>query len=185
MTAVLVVCAALAGCSRGRDAGPGDNGQVVDTELMAFLSEARSLHHEANIKEAANDLAGATTAMVRLVDARRPQAATSSPEVEEVLADAYARLAELRLRQNAVGPAAEAVASGLAHAPQPTYFRGHLLEVQGLIEESRANALADAGKLPEAVQAREKAIKLLEEVVRIQDDVIRRSLGGQDAGGSR
>jgi hypothetical protein len=182
--AVLAVALAVAIGCRGRDGGEQDNGPVVDMELMAFLSEARALHHQANLKEESNDLPGAAAAMQRLVDARRPHAGKPTPEVEEVLADAYARLAELHLRQNALGPAADAVRTGLAHAPEPTYFRGHLIEVEGLIEEARAASLADAGKPDEAARAREKAIQLLEEVVRIQDQVIQRSLAARDAGGT-
>ena len=182
--AVLAIALAIAIGCRGRDGGEQDGTQVVDMELMAFLSEARALHHQANLKEEANDLPGAAAAMQRLVSARRPHedGSKTTPEVEEVLADAYARLAELQLRQNALGPAADAIKAGLAHAPEPTYFRGHLIEVEGLVEEARAASLADAGKPEEAARAREKAIQLLEEVVRIQDQVIQRSLAARDAG---
>jgi tetratricopeptide (TPR) repeat protein len=172
----VVLTASLLGCGR-RDGGADSDGgaAVVDTDLMAFLSEARAFHHQANLKEEAGDLAGAAAAMERLTAARRPHD-RAMPEVEEVLADAYARLAELDLRQNDSGRAAAAVKNGLAHAPEPTYFRGHLLEVEGLVEEARAGTLADAGKADEAARARERAIQLLEEVVRIQDQVIQRSL---------
>lgn len=167
----------VTGC-KNRDAT-----EVVDTELMAFLSEARALHHQANLKEASNDLPGATSAMNRLVTAQRPHGGKATPEVDEVLADAYARLAELQLRQNALEPAATSIKDGLAHAQKPTYFRGRLLEVEGLVEEARASTLADAGKLADAVRAREHAIQLLEEVVRIQENVIREST--RDGGASR
>ncbi len=179
---VLAIALAIAIGCRNREGSEQDGAQVVDMELMAFLSEARALHHQANLKEEANDLPGAAAAMQRLVGARRPHEGTTTPEVEEVLADAYARLAELELRQNALEPASEAIKEGLAHAPEPTYFRGHLIEVEGLVEEARAASLADAGKPDEAAQARESAIKLLEEVVRIQDQVIQRSLEARDAG---
>lgn len=183
----LAVAVALGALGCGRRDAHRDDAPVVDVELMAFLSEARALHHQANLKEEAGDVAGASAAMERLVTARRPRtSARPAPEVEEVLADAYARLAELHLRQGALAPAAEAIAEGLAHAPDPTYFRGHLLEVEGLVEEARAAGLADAGKPEEALRARERAIALLEEVVRIQAQVIERSLA-RDAGtgGSR
>lgn len=171
------------GC-RTRERGEREDVRAVDVELMAFLSEARALHHQANIKEGVDDLEGAVTAMERLVTARRPHAeaqGTNAPEVDEVLADAYARLAELRLRQRRHDAAAEAIAKGLTHAPSTTYFRGHLLEIEGLIEEARAAEWADAGKPQDAERARERAMALLEEVVRIQDDVIRRSLEARDA----
>ena len=166
-------------CSR-HDGG-ADDGTPVDTEIMAFLSEARALHHEANMKEEGGDLAGAVSAIERLVVARRPhperKGALAPPEIEEVLADAYARLAELRLKKGELDPAAGAVKSGLEHVAEATYFRGHLVEVQGLVEEARAAQLADAGNAAEASKAREHAIQLLEEVVKIQDQVIQRSLG--------
>jgi tetratricopeptide (TPR) repeat protein len=173
-------CSACARHDADADAGAA----VVDTELMAFLSEARALHHQANLKEEAGDLPGAAAAMERLASARRPHDVAGGkpmPEVEEVLADAYARLAELDLRQNALPKAAEAVQAGLAHASEPTYFRGHLVEVEGLVEEARAAVLVDAGKPDEAARSREKAIALLEEVVRIQDQVIQRSLANANA----
>ncbi len=154
-----------------------DDGTPVDTEIMAFLSEARALHHEANMKEDGGDLAGAVSAMERLVAARRPHPERKGPEVEEVLADAYARLAELRLKKGDLDPAAAAVESGLEHVAEATYFRGHLVEVQGLVEEARAAQLADAGNAAEAARTREHAIQLLEEVVKIQEQVIQRSLG--------
>jgi hypothetical protein len=66
------------------------------------------------------------------------------------------------------------------HAPEPTYFRGHLVEVQGLVMEATAAELTDAGKKEEAAKAREKAINLLEQVVTIQDQVIQKSLAGRD-----
>ena len=120
--------------------------------------------------------------MERLVAARRPHPEAKLPEVEEVLADAYARLAELELKRNGLPSAARAIDTGLTHAPEPTYFRGHLVEVQGLVMEATAAELTDAGKKEEAAKAREKAIQLLEEVVKIQDQVIQKSLSGRDGG---
>jgi tetratricopeptide (TPR) repeat protein len=166
-------------CDRHSTGSTTEEAPVVDMELMAFLSEARALHHQANLKEEAGDLAGAASAMQRLVNAKRPR--EKAPEIEEVLADAYARLAELELKQNHLDPAQKAIEAGLGHAPEPTYFRGHLVEVQGLVEEARSQTLADAGKPEEAAKAREKAIQLLEEVVKIQDQVIQKSLASRDA----
>lgn len=175
----LALALGVVACDRHSATPTTEDAPVVDMELMAFLSEARALHHQANLKEEAGDLSGAAGAMQRLVNARQPRA--KAPEVEEVLADAYARLAELELKQDHLEPAQKAIASGLAHAPEPTYFRGHLVEVQGLVEEARSQALADAGKPAEAAKAREKAIQLLEEVVKIQDQVIQKSLSSRDA----
>lgn len=177
--ALLALAVGAAACERHGSGTATDDAPVVDVELMAFLSEARALHHQANLKEEAGDLPGAASAMQRLVTARAPRA--RAPEVEEVLADAYARLGELELKQNHLDPAHKAIESGLAHAPEPTYFRGHLLEVQGLVEESRSQTLTDAGKPEEAARSREKAIQLLEQVVKIQEQVIQKSLASRDA----
>ena len=182
---VLTLVVVFAGVPSCASRGGGDDGTpAVDTEIMAFLSEARAFHHEANLKENGGDLPGAIGAMERLVAAKRPHPNRATPEVEEVLADAYARLAELRLEKGDLDPAAAAVKSGLDHVADATYFRGHLVEVQGLVEEARAAQLSDAGNAAEAAKAREHAIQLLEEVVKIQDEVIQRSLakdGGPEA----
>lgn len=159
-----------------------DGGAPIDTEVMAYLSEARALHHEANLREEDGDLPGAVQALQRLVQARTPHAGERIPEVDEVIADTYARLADLQLRQHDLAAADRAVQSGLEHASEPTYFRGHLLEVRGVIEEARASALADAGDTTGAAAARARAIALLDQVVRIQEQVVARSLAGD--GGS-
>lgn len=174
--------AVTSGCARRETADEG--APAVDTALMAFLSEARALHHQANLAEESGDLPGAVRAMDRLVGATRPHAERRTPEVEEVLADAYARLAELRLKKGELEPARLAVKSGLEHVAEATYFRGHLIEVDGLIEEARSAKLADAGQIEGAKRAREHAIQLLEEVVKIQEQVIQHSLadGGAEAG---
>jgi tetratricopeptide (TPR) repeat protein len=177
--AIAIAMALAIGC--GRDmTGDANGSPPIDTEVMAYLSEARALHHQANLKEEAGDVPGAVGAMERLVAAQRPHPEAKLPEVEEVLADAYARLAELELKRNGLPAAAKAIDSGLTHAPEPTYFRGHLDEVQGLVMEATAAELTDAGKKEEAAKAREKAINLLEQVVTIQDQVIQKSLAGRD-----
>lgn len=181
LAAAIGIALALAfGCARDT-AGDTNGAPAIDTEVMAYLSEARAFHHQANLKEEAGDVPGAIGAMERLVTARRPHPEAKMPEVEEVLADAYARLAELELKRNGLPAASKAIDTGLTHAPEPTYFRGHLVEVQGLVMEANAAELSDAGKKEEAAKAREKAIQLLEEVVKIQDQVIQKSLAGRDA----
>ena len=171
-------------CAKARDAGEApapaqaaDAGPVLDVEVMAFLSEARALHHEANIKEDDGDVPAAITVMNRLVGATLPHQGQRIPEVEEVLADAWARLAELHLKRHNLDEGNKAVKEGLAHAPNPTYFRGHLLEVEGILEETRATDLADAGKKDDAQKARARAIELLQEAVKVQEQVIGRALG--------
>jgi hypothetical protein len=159
-----------------------DAGPAVDVEVMAFLSEARALHHDANVREQTDDVNGAIAALDRLTHARRPHEGSLVPEVEEVLADTHARIAELRLRSGDLDGASKDIKAGMAHAPDPTYFRGHLLEVDGIIEEARAASLADAGKKDDAQKARSRALELLHEAVLVQEKVIQHSLEGREAG---
>jgi hypothetical protein len=149
------------------------NAPPIDERVMAFLSAARAVHHEADIKEHAGDVNGAVALMERLVSMQAPAAS----ETDEVIADAYARLAELRLEMGNVEGAGRDVESGLDHVSGATYFRGHLLELEGIVEERRSAALADAGSAGEAEAARLRAVSLLEEAVRVQEQVITRALG--------
>lgn len=180
---------ALVGCARPTAApscGDGvDASNAVDAPIVAFLSKARALHHEATLHEDGGDLARAIGAMERLTGAQRPHPETRIPEIEEVLADAYARLGELRLRAGDLDGAARDAREGLAHVPEPTYFRGHLFEVQGLVEEARIARLTDAGQRAEAELARGRAVALFDEAVRVQDRVISLAVardGGAEGG---
>jgi hypothetical protein len=170
------------GCSKGTPQGPGcppaASGQPIDERVVAFLSAARALHHEADIEERGGDVDRAVHTLERLVKMPAPRAA----ETEEVLADAYARLAELRLGRNELAAAEQDVASGLEHARGSTYFRGHLLEVEGLVVERRSLSLADGGSAKQAAEARAKAVELFEQAVELQEQVIARALtdGGND-----
>lgn len=171
---LLILCAVLAvACSkRDADAARDDAGTIVDTQLLAFLSKARALHHQANVHEAADNPAQAIAALEQLTQAPKPHPGAAIPEVEEVLADTYARLAELRVRTGNIDAAARDIESGLALAREPTYFRGHLFEVAGIVEEARAVSLADAGRPAEVAQARERALSHLRQAVEIQNKVI-------------
>ena len=163
-------------CNRATEVQPDT---VVDTELLAFLSLARAHHHEANLLERDGDLPGAIAALRKIVDAPKPHPGEQLPEVEEALADTYARIAELELQSHDSAAARRDVETGLLHAATPTYFRGHLLEVFGIVEETRTGELADAGRDAEAAEARAHAVALLHQAVDVQEGVIARVL---DAG---
>ena len=186
LTATVLAAAMGAGCSRAERSAAlpartpvSDAGPAFDVETMAFLSKARALHHEANLSEEAGDLRAAAASVERIVREAPPHPRQTVPEVEEVLADAWARIAELDTRIGDRRGAEKAAEEGLGHAPGPSYFRGHLLEVQGVIEESQSVALADAGDRAGAERARATAMRLLEEAVSVQDQVI---AGALDAG---
>ena len=160
-----------------------DDAAVVDSELLAFLSLARAHHHEANLLEQSGDVQGAIGALKRIIDAPKPHAGQKLPEVEEVLADTYARMAELELGAKDTASAQRDVQAGLTHVSEPTYFRGHLLEVYGIVEEARTAELADAGNAAEAERARTHGLALLREAVDVQEAVIGHVIA--DGGGSK
>lgn len=146
----------------------------MDTALLAFLSQARSAHHVADAREASGDGAAALRALRGLTEAVKPPGAP--PEVEEVLADTRARMADLLSQAGQFDEADAAIAAGLRNAPGPSYFRGHLMEVRGAVEERREKALRGQGRGQEADSARERSLAAYEEAMKIQAEVIDQSL---------
>lgn len=161
----------LLACSK-REASSdcGESARVVDPVLLAFLSQARSAHHVADQREAEGDLPAALRALQTLTAAPKPPG--SAPEVEEVLADTRARSADLLSRAGRFDQAEAEISAGLENARSPNYFRGHLFEVRGSLEERREQALRGAGRGPEADQAREASLAAYEEAMKIQAEVI-------------
>ena len=182
LVCALLACPALAACSRAEPSAlrctPEDAGTPVDPLLLAFLSRARSAHHLADDHEATGDLNAALQPLAQLVSGPLPRAGGSelAPEVREVLADTRARLADLRNRLGAFDPALGDVQAGLEQAHEPNYFRGHLLETEGLVEERRAKAL-EASNPSGAAAARQRAIALLEQAMAVQSGVIDSAAG--------
>ncbi|WP_438019530.1 hypothetical protein WMF18_10835 [Sorangium sp. So ce315] len=150
--------------------------QVVDPALLAFLSRARAAHHAADVALGAGDRAAAARALEGIIAAPRPPG--TPPEVAEVIADTYARLAGLRGEAGEFDAAARDVEAGLELAPAPSHYQGHLYEVAGVVEERRAKALDDRGDREAAAQARRRAVGLLERAISIQDQVITEALKG-------
>jgi len=151
---------------------------VVDPVLLAFLSKARSAHHSADAFEASGDIVGAIAELEALTRGPRPGGDKPLVEVSEVLSDTHARLADLQSGRGQFDAAIEHVDSGLKLATNVTYFRGHLFEVRGLVEERRAKSLEQSGETDKAKDARKAAISAFDEAVRIQDQVILEALGG-------
>ena len=173
---VLTGALMLAGCSRHEPREDcADNVRVVDPALLAFLSKARSAHHVADQQEARGDRAAALRALQSLTAG--PVPAGAAPEVEEVLADTRARSAELLSQVGRFDQADEELEQGLAHAKSPTYFRGHLFEVRGLVEERREKALRGNARGQEADKARERSLNAYEEAMKIQAQVIGSGIG--------
>lgn len=183
----------LAGCSGDESAARARTTQpcapctcapagVVDAPLLAFLSKARSAHHQADIAEQADEPRSAIAALERLVDEPTPGARRPAPEAREVLADTYARLAELRSSLEQFPEARADVRRGLELATDRTHFRGRLMEVRGLVEERQAEQLAARGEEQAAREANARAVAAFEAAIDIQAHVIEQALS--DAGAS-
>jgi tetratricopeptide (TPR) repeat protein len=171
--AALALTLVLVGACARRAPGACDEegGKAVGTALLAFLSRARSAHHRADALEEKSDWAAAEAELEAIPSGPKPPCATAA-EVREVLADTRARLGDLRSRHGAFERALTDVEQGLAQVPEQSYFRGHLLETRGLIEERHAKALAQSGATAEADAARARALEAFQEAMRIQSAVI-------------
>ncbi len=167
----VVVLALACGCAQ-RTCEDELGGKPVDPVLMSFIGSARSAHHLADGREEKGDLAGAEAALGSLLDGPLPPKKDAA-EVREVLADTRARLADLRSRRGDFDAALKDVEQGLGQVPEQSYFRGHLFETRGLVEERRTKALAAAGDQAGADKARERALAAFEEAMRIQQAVIK------------
>ena len=160
----------LAACPQRQPDAPGP-------EVMSFLSASRALHRQADIHEDANRPNDAIATLDRVVALPRP---SPTPEIHEVLADTHARLADTHLKQVQLVEAMDHVRKGLVHAQAPTFFRGHLLEIEGAILEAESKKLRAAGQESEALAKRKEALARLNDAVAIHEKVIRQQLG--DAG---
>jgi tetratricopeptide (TPR) repeat protein len=168
---VLSCVCALGSCSRQeRNDDCGEATRVVDPVLLAFLSKARSAHHLADQHEAKGDRTSALRALEGLTSGQAPPG--SAPEVDEVLADTRARIADLMSQAGRFDQADAELTQGLTHAKTPTYFRGHLFEVRGLVEERREKALRGTGRGQEADKAHERSLDAYEAAMKIQAEVI-------------
>jgi hypothetical protein len=147
----------------------------VDATLLAFLSRARAAHHLADQAEAAHDLRRAVQNLTQVTDGPLPPgSAAQAPEVREVLADTLARLADLASQLGDNEAAERHLGRGLGLVPTPTYFRGHLFEVRGLVEERNASELERRGETAQAAQAKARALEALETAMMIQAEVIQK-----------
>ena len=155
-----------------------DAGAPVDPALLAFLSRARSAHHRADVLEEQGKLGPAIAQLGKVTEGPRPrgQQPHPHPEVQEVLADTRARVADLKSRLGKFDEAMQEVKVGLGLARQLSYFRGHLFEVRGLVEERRAKTLKEQGDAPAAEAAKQRALSAFEQAMEIQAEVIRQAV---------
>lgn len=146
---------------------------AVNGSLVAFLSKARAAHHRADLAEKDGNRTGAVRALTAVVSGATPE---HTPEVREVLADTYARLGDLESQEGAFEEAMEDVEDGLELATEITYFRGHLYEIQGLVEERRAKKLEANGDAAGAKAANGRAADAFDKAIDIQEQVLDKAI---------
>jgi hypothetical protein len=93
--------------------------------------------------------------------------------VREVLADTAARVADLESQLDQFAGAINTLHTALTWVPDTSYFRGHLFEIEGLVEERHSKALERQGELTAAASARSHAMAAFEQSMKIQAEVIR------------
>jgi hypothetical protein len=142
-----LVCAlgvlALPGCRQRTDEL---NQRPVDPALVAFLGRARAAHHRADLLEDKLELEPALAELRKVTEGPMVDRAADFAEIREVLADTRARMADLESRLGRYDAADRDIAQGLELATEVTYFRGHLFEVRGLVEERRSHALGQRAR---------------------------------------
>ena len=171
----LVLLASATSCSSEPRNCPSviDQGTPIDATLMAFLSRARAAHHLADLKEDAEP-GQAINALLSLVNGPIPQTPGTTPtEAREVLADTQARLADLLSREKQYRGALDRIATALELVPEPSYFRGHLFETRGLVEQRQADDLMAHGETGLSEAAKARALQAFETAMQIQAAVIR------------
>jgi tetratricopeptide (TPR) repeat protein len=175
---MLIAAAPSLACDlTARRACPGDDaGKPVDAALLAFLSRGRMAHHVADQHEEQQRLDEALSVLEAFASGPQPPGEPAAPEVREVLADTQARKADLESRLGRFEAAERSVAAGLGLVPETSYFRGHLFEVQGMLEERRAKSLRQAGDGSGAEQAQGRALEAFARAMAIQEQVIEKAI---------
>jgi hypothetical protein len=166
-------------CSRApadADCPPEPSARPVDAPLLAFLSRARAAHHAADGLEQGGDLLRARELLAKVTQGPVPGGTPVPVEAREVLADTRARLAELASRSGDFAVADAELRAGLEQVAETSYFRGHLFEVRGLVEERRARELAARGDSEGAKTAKQRALEAFEQAMTIQAEVIRNAV---------
>jgi hypothetical protein len=145
---------------------------VVDATLLAFLSKVRAAHHRADLALEDGDVDVAIAALEAVVSGPHPPA----PEALEVVADTHARLADLEVDLGRHEAALRHIDAGLALADKPTHFRGHLLEVKGVVLERRYRALDAMGETAAAAELKAQALEAFKSAIDVQEQVINDAL---------
>ncbi|MBI2898251.1 MAG: hypothetical protein HYY06_32170 [Deltaproteobacteria bacterium] len=167
MRAIVLACllSLLAGCAE-----QGEE-RRIDEHLMAALGQARALHHLADVHLAEGDTARAEDAVERILEVDFPAGA---PERDDVVVDAYGRLAKIRLGQDRLDEAAATLQKGYGLGRRDTFYTASLHLIEGEIHEARSKKAREAGDEPVTRAEARRAIEAYEESIAINERVMER-----------
>ncbi len=158
MAWLLLALCTLSACNR--DDGNGR----TDELLLIQLSEARALHHRADLHLLDGDTKAAIDDVKEVLRIRFPM---GNADGEDTLLDAHGRLARLLLipgGEEAERQAFAQIEAGRKLATRDSFFRAHLESVAAEIYEARAKRQSDPAA---AKEARKEAIRALERAIAI------------------
>jgi tetratricopeptide (TPR) repeat protein len=172
--ALLVVGAAVA-CGTRDDDGDGKGsvtrlaqpGPELSEELMLGLALAKNLHHKADVYLKEGRIEEAVASVQQILSVKFPP---RSPEAEDVLLDARARLAKLMIIQGKLDQATAVVDAGIKGTTRQSFFLANLHSVRGEVLEATAQRMEESD--PRARQTRHEAIGEFAHAIEIEQALL-------------
>jgi tetratricopeptide (TPR) repeat protein len=156
LTALVLAVGACAETGGGRPARP-----QLSEAVMVGLAQAKNYHHQADVYLADGDTDAAIKAVTAILSVPFP---AGSPEGEDTVLDARARLAKLYLNAGRAAEARRIVDEGLnTPTARESFFLANLHTVSGELHEQAAQALTG----DQAKQARRDAIMAYDRSIEI------------------
>ena len=163
LSALAAVCACLP-----------EEPQPIDEHLMAALGQARALHHLAAVQHEEGETDQAIASLERVTTIEFPGGA---PERDDVVVDAYGRIAKVHLGAGRVDEAMAAVEAGLREGrDRDTFYVAALHMIVGEIHEARASRARDGGDATTARTEARSAIEAYERSIAVNQKVLDRLL---------
>jgi predicted negative regulator of RcsB-dependent stress response len=145
-----------------------DPNKALTEELLLGLALAKNHHHKADIYLKEGRIDDAVVEVQKVFEVRFP---AGSPEGEDVVLDARARLAKLLVTKGAIDQAMEVVDTGIAGTRRQSFFVANLHAVRGEVWEARAVSIEEED--PGAAKAaRHEAIRAFDTAIRIENALL-------------
>lgn len=166
--------AALLACALALTACIDQEPQPIDEHLMASLGQARALHHVADVQLAEGQVDEAIVALERVIAVDFPQGA---PERDDVVVDAYGRIAKIQIGAERLDDAMRSVEKGLREGRErETFYVAALHTIVGEIHEARAHEAREANDAETARAEGRSAIEAYERSIAVNQKVLDRLL---------